>query len=113
MLVVVGVLALLALIGVGSWKLGWFVNNANANREAHVIRNGYSNQQTLREEITKKIADVKNMDTQIAEQTPTMDMVPQLIAQRKAIVAIVCQDAAQISGDPLPTTQASFVSSNC
>lgn len=108
---VIGALVVIAGFSVAAWKLDWFVTNANANRQAHVIRNGYSNQQTLREEITKKIADVKDMDVQIAS-SPT-DTVAQLTAQRRAIVAIVCQDAVQISGDPLPAIQASFVSSNC
>lgn len=113
--VLFGLVAAVLVVGISiaGWKLDWFVTNANTNRQAHVIRNGYSNQQTLREEITRKIADVKDMDTQIAAQTPTMDIVPQLTAQRKAIVAMVCQDAAQISGDPLPASQGAFVASNC
>lgn len=109
-------LAILVIAGItfGGWALGWWFTNENAQREAHVIRNGYSNQQTLREEISRKLSDVQTITVQIT-QLGTSDpaSTPALVAQRKAVVNIVCGDAEQITGDPLPADQADFVTANC
>lgn len=111
---VVVVIALLAGLVFGGWALGWWFRGENANREAHVIRQGYSNQQTLREEVTRKIGDVQTISVQIAQLGSTdLTTTQPLHAQRKAIVNIVCKDAEQITGDPLPTDQDQFVTANC
>jgi hypothetical protein len=79
-----------------------------------VIRNGYSNQTTLREQITKNIGDVLGITTQIAEVGSGNPAEAQtLSAQRKAILAMVCQEADGVTGDPLPADQAGFVGANC
>ena len=105
---------LIAAVTLAGWQIGWWFKNENANREAHLIRNGYSNQQTLREQVTKNIGDVLAIDTQIA-QLGTSDPTTKaaLSAQRKAIVGMVCQEAEQVSGDPLPSDQSQFVGVNC
>jgi hypothetical protein len=108
-----GVLGLAVFGGVifGGWEAGWWFTNQNANREGHVIRNSYSNQQTLRDQITKGLGDVTDMDRQITQAKG--DNATALTAQRHAIANQVCQEAVQVSGDPLPSDQADWVSQNC
>lgn len=108
----VGALALLSLLIVGGWQAGWWFTNQNINREAHAIRNGYSNQQTLREQITAQIANVDTLTTQIAA-TKDANLTSALKAQRMAVAGIACQDAAGVTGDPLPAQQAQWVTVNC
>ena len=103
-------LVIIAAIVLGGWWAGWWFAGQNANREAHVIRQGYSNQQTIREEITSKLAEVQTITVQIA-QSP--EAAPQLRAQRLAVVNIVCGDANQITGDPINADQAAWVAANC
>lgn len=105
---VVGLTAFGALI-FGGWEAGWWFTAQNANRDAHVNRSGYSNQQTLRDQITAKLGDVTTIDTQIKQNPGDV----QLTAQRHAIATIVCQDAEQVTGDPLPADQQNWVSTNC
>lgn len=104
-------LVCVGLVIFGGWELGWWFTAHNATREGHVIRNSYSNQQTLRDQITAKLGDVASLDTQI-KQASASDAQP-LYAQRHAIADIVCQDAEQVTGDPLPADQQSWVSTNC
>ncbi len=110
-----GVFVVLCLaVSLVGWRIGWFFKEQNANREAHVIRKGYSNQQTLREQITKNIGDVSSITVQIAQlgdADPATSAA--LKAQRKAIINIGCEGAVQISGDPLPADQATWVAQNC
>lgn len=109
-----GVIAGLAVLGgviLGGWQAGWWFTNQNANREGHVIRNSYSNQQTLRDQITKGIGDVTDMDRQITQAKG--DNATALTAQRRAIANQVCGEAEQITGDPLGADQSDWVSQNC
>jgi hypothetical protein len=111
---VAGTIAGLALAGgviLGGWEAGWWFTNQNANRESHVIRNSYSNQQTLRDQITKGLGDVTDMDRQITQAKG--DNAVALTAQRRAIANQVCQEAEQVTGDALPDDQASWVQDNC
>jgi len=94
----------------GGWEAGWWFTSQNVNRQGHVIRNSYGNQQTLRDQITSKLGDVTSLDSQIAGNPSD---VAQLKAQRQAIASIVCNDAEQVSGDPLPQDQAAWVGQNC
>ncbi len=111
---VIVVIVLLVGLVFGGWALGWWFKGENANREARVIRQGYSNQQTLREEVTRKIGDVQTISVQIAQLGTTDPATTQALqAQRKAVVNIVCKDAEQITGDPLPADQDQFVTANC
>jgi len=111
--VVAFVVVVTAVVLIG-WNVGWWFSTQNANRQAHLIRHGYSNQQTLREQITKNLGDVQDITTQIVELGNTDPATKaQLSAQRKAVVSIVCQNADEVTGDPLPADQAQFVSANC
>lgn len=115
---VVGLVSATAIIGgvvLGGWEAGWWFTNQNANRQAHVIRNGYSNQQTLRDEITRKLGDVTTLDSQVAaaRQNSDANEVAVLTAQRRVVASIVCHDAEQVVGDSLPQDQLEWASQNC
>jgi hypothetical protein len=106
-------LALIAAIVLGGWQLGWWFTAQNANRQAHVIRQGYSNQQSLREQITQKIGTVEDIGVQLDQPGLDPTTKAQLAAEEKAVLAIVCQDADEVTGDPFPADQAQFISANC
>ncbi len=108
----VGALVVLAVLILTGWQAGWWFSGQNATREAHLIRNGYSNQQTLREQITAQIANADTLTTQIAA-THDRNLIAALTAQRASIAGIACQDAAGVTGDPLPAQQAQWVTANC
>lgn len=106
----VGAVAIGAGVIFGGWEAGWWFKTQNTNRQAHMIRSGYSNQQTLLDQITLKLGDVTSLDSQIAANPSN---VMQLKAQRRAIATIVCADAEQVEGDSLPTDQVAWISDNC
>lgn len=110
-----GILALALLIGLilGGWQAGWWFTNENAQRQAHMIRNGFSNQQTLREQITQQIANVDTETVSIAQAQGNPAEVSALDAQRIATVNIACQQADEVTGDPLPADQQSWIAQNC
>ena len=90
-------LALLTGLIIGGWQLGWWFQAQNATRQAENTQNGYSNQVTLRQQVTAQPGAA----------------VPALEAQRAAVAAIVCADAAQVTGTPLPAQQAQWAARNC
>jgi hypothetical protein len=97
-------------LAVGGWTLHWFLARSTAGHIARIKRTTFEFQQTYRQEITRKLADVATIDVQLVD--PTTDKVT-IGAQRKAIVAIVCGDASFIVGDPLPANQAAFIAKEC
>jgi len=115
---VLTIIALVLLIVVGGGLVlvgkhaGWWLSNQNAIHENQQIQNGVSNQETLRAQITSKIADVDSITVQIANPA-NKPMVNALKDQRMAIAGIACADAAQITGVPLRPQQAQWVSENC
>lgn len=104
-------LVIIAGVILGGWQAHWWFAGKTATKEGHVIRNSYSNQQTLRDQVTKGLGDVTDMDRQITQATG--DNKAALTAQRRAIANQVCQEAEQVTGDPLPADQADWVSQNC
>lgn len=106
-------LALLAGLIVGGWQAGWWFAAHDATRQYQVTQNGVSNQDTLRAQITSKLADVSTTTTQIAEAGSDPAEVSALKDQRAAEAGIVCSDAAQITGVPLPAQQGQWVAANC
>lgn len=103
--------AVITAVVLGGWQAGWWFTQKNAERDAHVRRSTYGYQQTLRDNILKGISDVSDMDRQIAQAKG--DDVTTLTAQRKAMANQVCGQAEQVTGDPLPSDQQSWVQSNC
>ena len=105
-------LGLFAILIWAGWQFGWWFTTQNTGRETHVIRNGYSNQQTLRDQITQQIGNVSQVTSQIAFAS-TAAQAADLKAQRAAIAAMACQDGSQVTGDPLPAQQAQWMAANC
>jgi hypothetical protein len=105
--------ALLAALLIGGWQAGWWLKSENTTKQAELTQNGYSNQVTLRQQITSDLATVQTITTQIAEAGPDRSLVTALTAQRAGIASIVCADAAQVSGSPLPAQQGQWAAANC
>jgi hypothetical protein len=105
-----GGLVFLAAVIVGGWQLGWWFTAQNTTRQAELTQNGYSNQTTLRQQITAQLATVDQITTQIAAHPA---LAPSLRAQRMGVAGIVCGDAAEITGSPLPAQQAQWAAANC
>ncbi|HMH90003.1 MAG TPA: hypothetical protein VK586_02845 [Streptosporangiaceae bacterium] len=92
---------------------GWWLSAQDATHQAQNTQNGYSNQTTLRAQVTSQLAAVETITTQIAAAGNDTSLTTALKAQRAGIAGIVCSDAAQISGTPLPAQQAQWASVNC
>lgn len=107
-LAIIVLAAILTLVG---WRIGWWFTAQNNTRQAQLTQNGYSNQTTLRSQVTEKLSEVASMTTQA--DAASGQQAADLKAQRMAIANIVCGDAAQITGVPLPADQAAWVKSNC
>ena len=109
----IGALVLLGALILGGWQAGWWFSAHDATRQAENTQNGYSNQVTLRQQVTSQLATVYSLTTQIAEAKGDQSLIAALKPQRMAVAGIVCSDAAQVSGTPLPSQQAEWVSANC
>lgn len=103
-----GVVVVIAII-VGGYLGGWWLKKDINNRSAHVNRTTFEQQATYRDEMVRKIQDVKAIDVQLVASPEIAD---QLRAQRVAIVNIVCRDNTHISGGLDVATQA-FVTEEC
>lgn len=108
-----GALALITGLIIGGWQLGWWFQAQNATRQAQNTQNGYANQTTLRQQVTSQLAQVESITTQIAEAGGDRSLVTALKVQRASIAGTVCEDASEISGTPLPSQQAQWVTANC
>lgn len=106
-------IVLIGALIVGGWQAGWWFTAQNATRQAELTQNGYSNQMTLRQQITTQLAIVETITTQIAAAGNDTSLTTALLAQRTGIAGIVCADAAQISGSPLPAQQGQWAAANC
>lgn len=105
----VGAAILFVLVVVGGYLGGWWLQKDVNNRTAHINRTSFEQQTTYRDEMIRRIQDVRAIDVQIAENPSAA---PQLNAQRIAIVNIVCRDNTHISGG-LDTDTATFVGKEC
>ena len=94
---------LVAGVVLGGWQAGWWFTTQNVNRRAHVYRQSYEAQQTLRDEITKHLGDYQDIRSQGSGSN----------AQALAVADIICGEAAKVTGDPLPADQAAWVAANC
>lgn len=109
----VGALALIGALIYAGHAFGWWLSAQNATHQAENTQNGYSNQTTLRAQVTSNFATLATIGTQIAANSSDASLVTALDAQRAATAATVCTDAAQVSGTPLPAQQAAWVTANC
>jgi hypothetical protein len=108
---IVGISIVVGFLVAAGWRIGWLFQGRAVNYQSHILRNSYANQQTLRDQITARLGDVQTITVQIAATSGADQAV--LKAQRLAIGNIVCGDAEQVSGDPLPTDQTQWVQANC
>jgi hypothetical protein len=103
-----------AVILVG-WRIGWWFSAQNANNQARVTQNGYSNQQSQRGQVEQQIANVDSETVTLAQARASGDTagyITSLEGQRAATVSLACSAAAQVNGS-LPADQAAWVSRNC
>lgn len=105
--------AVIGAVIVGGYLGGWWLQKDINNRQAHLNRTTFEQQTTYRDEMVRKIQDVRSMDVQLT-QVPVSDTdeLAKLKAQRISIVNIVCRDNTHISGG-LDTDTAAFVSQEC
>lgn len=107
--VIAGAVTIAALV-LGLWWVGWWFTAQNTNKQAHINRSNFGYQQTLRDQITKGIGDYNQVG--VDATWPGANTVA-LEAQQHAILNIICGEAVQVTGDPLPPDQLAFVSTNC
>jgi hypothetical protein len=105
-------LALLGGIVFVGWRVGWWFKTQDTQRQDQMYDQSYGRQTALKDQVTKNVALVLAITGQISQGDPA-DTAP-LQAQRKAVVSMVCADAARINPtNPLTGDQAAFVAANC
>jgi hypothetical protein len=102
-------LVLLAALIIGGWQAGWWFAGQDATRQAHLIQNGVSNQESQEAQLTANIASVLSITAQMTQASG--QQLADLHAQRLGIAAVACQNAAQVTA--VPPDQAGWVSQNC
>lgn len=75
-------------------QFGWWLSAQNATHQAQNIQNGYSNQTSIRQEITADFATLSQIGTQIAASEGDKPLVTALDTQRAAVAAKACAEAA-------------------
>jgi len=89
------VIAVIVLVG---WRVGWWFKEQNVERQAHIFRKGYANQERLREDAAEKLSDIRAIEVQIGELgRGESDQAQRLQAQATAITTIACHDVSQIA----------------
>lgn len=102
----IGAVVAVVVLSVAAWQLDWFVKEKNTDRQTQVTNNSIGRQQALQSAVLRQIATVRDIDTQ--EQTPAV------IAQRKAIVTDICENAGMLTGSlTLPASAVEFTSQEC
>jgi hypothetical protein len=90
-----GVIVLIVLLSIGGWALGWWFKGNDAQLEGKVNRASYGFQQSRMDELSRQIADLTNISTQIAQADP--EQAAMLKAQRKAEAQEACTVARDIT----------------
>lgn len=111
-LIALGVVAAIVGLSVGGWWLHWALAAKATNNQAHINRSQFGFQQTLRDQITQNITDEGKIAVQIAQTTDPTERA-QLQAQDQAVTNLVCTKATQVTGDPLPSFDAMWVTAHC
>lgn len=104
------VIALISAVTLTAWQEGWWFRTQDTNRETQLTQNGYSNQSSLRTQLTTQIGNAYQITSQI-DATSNAGERQALAAQRAAVAGIACSDASQII-TPLGSEQA-WVTRNC
>lgn len=103
---------LIAAVVVGGWRAGWWFKEQNVERQAHIYRKSYANQERLREDALEKVAAVRSIEVKVGELGPgEAGSAQELQAQASAIGSIACRDIAQVS--ELEPELESFAAGSC
>jgi hypothetical protein len=109
-IVVCAVIALVTLVG---WQVGWWFRTEDTNRQAQLDKQGIGYQQPLQNQIGEGIREVLTLNVQLTTNQNPQE-IGVLDASRKATVVRICQEAAQVNpAVPLQGDQATFVADNC
>lgn len=92
---------------------GWWLGAQDATHQAQITQNGYANQTSLREQIQNQFQTVTSETVQIAQAKNDPGMVAAIKPQREASANMICADAQEITGTPLPAQEAQWVTVNC
>lgn len=113
----IGTAAALAVIGglviLAGWRVGWWFSNQNATRSYQQTQSGTSNQDTLRAQITKGMAQLTAEGVQAAQAVGNPGLVGQIKVEESAQAGELCSDMQQVTGVPLPSQQLAWYSANC
>lgn len=102
----------LAVLGVGVWQLGWFVEEKNVDKRTEINNRSTARQSALQEEIVDKYRDVRNIDVQLGDASD--EQRPALIAQRRAITNQMCDAWFQTTDSALlPDSIHMFLQGEC
>lgn len=111
LLLVAAVIIGIGLIGVGSYKLHWFVAERNANHETQIQQHGVGNQSALREDISRRITQVHERFGALQHDTNAQERGADK-ATLMGYARQACDDAEQID-TPLPQDEKAWVTRYC
>lgn len=106
-MVIIGI----GLVGVGSYKLHWFVAEHNANHETQIQQHGVGNQSALREDISRRITQVHERFGALQHDTNAQERGADK-ATLMGYARQACDDAEQID-TPLPQDEKAWVTRYC
>lgn len=105
-------LAMVVIFVAISWQMHWLFFAQSTKLQAEVNRSSYGFQQAQRDALTQDINQVLAINTQVAQNKADQATEQALAAQRHAVLAKACGDAAQIQGG-LGPDQTAFLARNC
>lgn len=106
------VLALLAVIVVGGYQLGWWLRTQEVNRGAEIRRGSFEYQETRRDEIIRQAGTLADIDTQLTNPALTTGQTAALTAQRRAASTQLCNLAGDVIGEVTPAVD-SIIREEC
>jgi len=99
-LATIAALATTALLAIGGWQLGWWMQSESVNRNAQINQDSYGRQNALTEAVLRGISQLEDPNL------PTV--------QRTALVNEVCFNAARLTGTiDLPRSAYTFIALEC
>lgn len=99
-------------VGVGLWRLHWWMFSKGVNYQAHIYEQSYGAQSAYLQQLEQEISEIRGVQVQInAPSTPKSER-SSLQAQLTALSNQACSNAGLITS-PLPVQEAQFVHANC
>lgn len=110
--VFLGSAIIIVAFAVGTYLLGWWVEEDTINRRSEINNDSYARQTALQEEMVDKYRTVSDIDVQIA--TATDEQVAPLKAQRQAVLNQLCLAHSQWTGTvSVPQHVTDYAERNC